>query len=227
MYDGYHKYGAAEARNYDADRESEPLWALENAYVARCLSGRSMQRLLDAPVGTGRFFDYYDGVAEIVGLDVSDDMLAQAAGRPIARQSGRVSLHRGDIKALTFPDGYFDIVVCWRLLHLIPEKMLVPMLGELRRVCAGELIVQVYRRGSFRSLQYRRLRRLPSTLGRLLGMSASVTKPWSHIQAYFHSQRCLDKAFAVAGLETVKCDLLENYEGHDVCVYHLRSRTLA
>lgn len=226
MYDGYHKYGAVEARGYDADREIEPLWAIENEYVQRYFSGRRLERLLDAPVGTGRFLGYYDNVQEVTGIDISDDMLARAGERPVVRESGRVHLQRGDIQSLAFADGYFDVVICWRLLHLIPADQLQPMLSEMRRVCRGELIVQVYRHGRWPALVARKLKRLPRTLARWLGWSTPAPTPWQHIHAYFHDRQCLEAAFEKASLEVRACNSLGGYEGHEVCVYHLQSRRL-
>lgn len=52
-------YSSSEAATYEADREVEPLWHLENEFV-RALFARSWaESVLNAPVGTGRFLDLY------------------------------------------------------------------------------------------------------------------------------------------------------------------------
>lgn len=61
--------------------------------------------------------------ARVVGLDVSDRMLAWADGR--AREAGvrdRIDLVRGDVLALPFDDGRFDAVLCESVLAFVADK---------------------------------------------------------------------------------------------------------
>lgn len=95
-------------------------------------------RVLDAGCGNGFFFEVarpqLPGAAELVGLDLSNEMLAKAR-----RHHGR--LVRGDAARLPFADGVFDTVLARSLLHHLPD----PELGarEMARVLrpGGELVV--------------------------------------------------------------------------------------
>lgn len=80
-------------------------------------------KLLDVPVGTAVFTDKTWrklNKAEIVCLDYSADMLAQAK----ARLDGcrHISFIQGDVGALTFDDETFDIVFSMNGFHAFPDK---------------------------------------------------------------------------------------------------------
>jgi ubiquinone/menaquinone biosynthesis C-methylase UbiE len=69
----------------------------------------------------------------VTGLDLSDEMLAQAEGR--ARQAGlgdRVSFRQGDVAQIPFPDGSLDLVVSTLSLHHWRDP--VAVLDEIARV---------------------------------------------------------------------------------------------
>ena len=77
QYDGKFKYNEAIASTYDSDREKEQHWVLENEYIENFLSTINNSKILDIPVGTGRFLKYYHS-NEIIGIDISLDMLNQS-----------------------------------------------------------------------------------------------------------------------------------------------------
>lgn len=201
-YDGYSKYGLGEASEYDAVRESEPLWHAENGFVERFFSTRRVTRVLDAPVGTGRFLPYYRHVGQVVGIDVSPDMLAQSRRRIEASGLRGIELAQGDIFHLGYPDRHFDVTVSWRFLHLLPRHLLVPALSELARVTAGELLVQLYEAPPLAEEALATLKRAGRRLAALVRGPVPVAekKPWSHIKAYCHGRRVVDRAVRHAGL---------------------------
>ena len=205
-------YTAGEARSYDSDREVEPLWHAENAYVAGLFDGRRFDSILDAPVGTGRFFDLYTS-RRVVGIDLSDAMLHEAAGKAAAMSLADVTLLNASVTSLPFADSEFDLVLCWRLMHLLPPETLVPAFAELRRVCAGTLCVQVYVKAGLphRALAWagRWMRRFA-----LLFSRGRRLTPWSHITAYAHSRDTFRDAADAAGLGApTRVDDLGAYEG--------------
>lgn len=213
----YLHYDSAQASSYDRDRELEHHWEAENAFIRAYFSSRKYGRLLDAPVGTGRFIPYYSNIGKVTGVDASSDMLKEAIARQQEHSVAAEILH-GDIFALPFADNDFDVAVCWRFVHLIEPGRLAPALRELARVTNGEILLQTYTRGAFLSRFTSRLLRAPGRiLGRLL-RSGSSAPPWAHIQAYFHSSQILDRAIADAGLRVVGRRRLCKYQGHDVCV---------
>jgi ubiquinone/menaquinone biosynthesis C-methylase UbiE len=67
---------------------------------------------LDLGCGTGRYFWALRGVRELVGVDVSAAMLAEAE-RPVDRDSVRVAsvrLIQGDFLTVQLPEEHFDLV---------------------------------------------------------------------------------------------------------------------
>jgi len=105
-------------------------------------------RILDAGVGTGRNFPFYPRGANVVGIDLSSAMLAQAARRLPA--SVDVELRQMDVTRLDFPDASFDAAVATFLFCVLPHQLQVPGLKELGRV--------VKPGGTIRLLEYTRPR---------------------------------------------------------------------
>jgi ubiquinone/menaquinone biosynthesis C-methylase UbiE len=93
------------------------------AAAARQVGGR----ILEIGVGTGLSFDDYDASVRIVGIDVSEPMIAKACAR---LETGRYrhveSLHVMDATALSFPDASFDCAVAQFVITLVedPERVL-------------------------------------------------------------------------------------------------------
>jgi len=85
-------------------------------------------RVLDVGTGTGggaleiaaRF-----PTTEVVGVDFSPMMVAQAASKIIPTLAGRVSFRRGDASSLPFRDGEFDLVA---------HNNMIPFFDEVTRV---------------------------------------------------------------------------------------------
>lgn len=120
-------------------------------------------RILDAGVGTGRNIASYPQGAEVVGIDLSDAMLARARRR--AEALGRkVELRRMDVTRLDFPDQSFDGAVASFLFCVLPNELQVPALREIERV--------VKPGGTVRLLEYVR----PS--GACRAFVARLWEPW-------------------------------------------------
>jgi SAM-dependent methyltransferase len=51
--------------------------------------------------------------------------------------------HRGEIDAMPYGDGEFDVVVCMEVLEHLPEEIFRPAISELRRICGGQLLMTV------------------------------------------------------------------------------------
>ncbi len=80
-------------------------------------------RILDVPVGTAVFTaERYATLrgAEIIGLDYSEEMLALARTR--CHKAESVQLLQGDVGALPFPNGHFDLVLSMNGFHVFPDK---------------------------------------------------------------------------------------------------------
>jgi ubiquinone/menaquinone biosynthesis C-methylase UbiE len=135
-------YYDARAAEYDdwyygqgqfAGRE-RPGWREELQALERALRSLPAGRTLDVACGTGYVTRWLPG--ELVGLDQSDAMLAEAR-----RRLPRAELVRGDaLDGLPFADGSFDRVFTGHFYgHLEPDAR-TRFLAEARRV-ARELVV--------------------------------------------------------------------------------------
>ena len=82
--------------------------------LVRCAGAKRGEKILDVCTGTGDVairFAQNNQAAEIVGIDLSEEMLRIAA-RKMRRNldGGKVRLLKGDALCLPFDDDYFDIV---------------------------------------------------------------------------------------------------------------------
>lgn len=101
--------------------------------------------VLDAGVGTGRNMPFYPPGAEVIGIDLSAQMLARARRR---RTSLGVltELKQGDIRATSFANARFDYIVATFLFCVLSEEDQLPALRELKRICRphGEIRLLEY-----------------------------------------------------------------------------------
>jgi SAM-dependent methyltransferase len=99
-------------------------------------------RVLDVACGPGIVTcAFAERAAAAVGLDLVDSMLERAAERAGARGVTNVAWVRGDVDALPWPAGAFDVVVSRFSLHHLEEPAVA--LREMARVCvaAGRLVI--------------------------------------------------------------------------------------
>jgi phosphatidylethanolamine/phosphatidyl-N-methylethanolamine N-methyltransferase len=99
-------------------------------------------RVLEVGVGTGLSLPLYGKHLEIVGIDLSPEMLEKARTRVAAEGLDNVAgLYEMDASHLKFPDSSFDTVVAMYVLTVVPEPERV--MRELARVCkpGGEVIL--------------------------------------------------------------------------------------
>lgn len=220
-YDGYSKYDAAVAASYDRDRQDEIHWQAEHACVRAFAASRNLGAVLDLPVGTGRFFDPLRSAESIVGVDISEHMLAMADETRKSLRIEHVRLMKGDALALPFQAGTFDSVICFRLAHLLPREMVPSLFRELARVCRGRILLQLYvYDAEDSSVRWSLVRRLARPLRRLL-TGVTRKQPWSHIQSYSHTWEFLEHGLAEAGLTIEKRHRLGLYAGSSVEVLEL------
>jgi phosphatidylethanolamine/phosphatidyl-N-methylethanolamine N-methyltransferase len=99
-------------------------------------------RVLEVGVGTGLSLPAYRRELEIVGVDLSPEMLAKARERVAAlRLTNIAGLHEMDAGALEFPDASFDTVAAMYVMTVVPDPEKV--MRELSRVCrpGGEVMI--------------------------------------------------------------------------------------
>lgn len=122
-------------------------------------------RLLEAGAGFGRLAGEYGAFSEVVLVDASAPHVE--AAREALSGDPRFRVELGDVLALPFPDGYFDVVVMVRVLHHFPDPE--PVLHELGRIV---------RPGGFLVLEYANKRNLKSIARWMLGRQS-----WSPFDA--------------------------------------------
>ncbi len=98
-------------------------------------ASRARGDVLEIGIGTGRNLEFYPASARLVGVDVSQGMLAIARRR--AKDLGRdIDLRQGDAESLMFADESFDTVVCTLVLCSVPDDR--QTLSEVQRVLKHE-----------------------------------------------------------------------------------------
>ena len=99
-----------------------------DAYLEKALSGipeHFSGRLLEVPVGTGILtMPVYRTLpeADITCLDYSADMMGQAREKAERLQLKNVTFRQGDVGALPYEDGAFDVVLSLNGFHAFPDK---------------------------------------------------------------------------------------------------------
>lgn len=111
-----------------------PFEMLRYRPIRRALFDDVGGAVLDAGVGTGRNMPFYPRDGEVVGIDLSAQMLEQARQRK-ERLGVSVELREMDMCATDFPDGRFDFVIATFLFCVLEEDAQLPALRELRRIC--------------------------------------------------------------------------------------------
>jgi SAM-dependent methyltransferase len=94
---------------------------LDEEVAREMLRGLPHTRLLDAGCGIGRRIA---GIPGAFGMDLSPDMLAAGGARNVVT---------GDVRAMPFASGRFDMVWCRLVLGHLPD--ILPAYLELARVC--------------------------------------------------------------------------------------------
>lgn len=118
-----------EASRYDAMIAKAERGML--AGTREWIGARAQGRVLEVAIGSGRSLPHYAPEIEVVGVDLSPEMLAIARER--ASSLGRpVELLVGDAEALDLPDEAFDTVVCALALCSIPRP--AAALAQMHRV---------------------------------------------------------------------------------------------
>ena len=108
------------------------VWALNKAenddYLEKAMAGipeNFSGKLLEVPVGTGILtMPLYQTLpqADITCLDYSSDMMGQAQEKAERLHLENVTFRQGDVGALPFADGAFDIVLSLNGFHAFPDK---------------------------------------------------------------------------------------------------------
>lgn len=104
--------------------------------------------LLEVGVGTGLTLRHYPPAAEVVGIDISTEMLDIARWRATQLDGRNIQLAEMNAEAMDFPDGYFDCVALPYVLSVTPNPE--KLVAEIRRVCrkGGTILILNHFSGS-------------------------------------------------------------------------------
>lgn len=138
-------------------------------------------RILEVGVGTGLSLPSYGKANRIVGIDISEPMLAKARERVQRQDLSHVeSIQLGDAEKLDFPDECFDVVVAQYVVTAIPNPERA--LNEFIRVVrpGGEIILttRIGAEGGVRGAVEHTLMPVTSRLG------WRTEFPWSRYEAW-------------------------------------------
>jgi SAM-dependent methyltransferase len=114
-----------------------PEWAeyLHTEVLPQTVSGLDLgETMLEIGPGPGASTDWLrERVARLVAVELDADAAAKLADR--FANAGNVEVHTGDATALPWPDGSFDSVGCFTMLHHVPTVALQNrVLAEAHRV---------------------------------------------------------------------------------------------
>jgi ubiquinone/menaquinone biosynthesis C-methylase UbiE len=121
---------------------------LDRLFAGRCRRRQfehANGRVLDVACGTGRNFRYLPSSCDVVGIDISDEMIAHARSE-LDRLELEGAVRQMDAQALDFPDDSFDTVISSFSTCTFPDQ--IAALHEMERVCKpdGEILLLEHRR---------------------------------------------------------------------------------
>lgn len=123
------------------DRVFGPIFRDSRERAAGALNAQPGQSILEVGVGTGLLLPLYPRGCQVVGIDLSEAMLAKARQRVRDLELDNVELSAMDAGAMQFPDSSFDIVMAAYVVTAVPDHR--KLLAEMIRVCrpGGHLVM--------------------------------------------------------------------------------------
>jgi phosphatidylethanolamine/phosphatidyl-N-methylethanolamine N-methyltransferase len=111
-------------------------WVLQDGRerLARLMAPSPGQRIVEFGVGSGLMLPLYPRHAAVVGLDLSERMLAQARERVLRLGLGHVELHRADAETAPLAERSFDHVVLPYVYSVTPDP--AALMAQAFRLCA-------------------------------------------------------------------------------------------
>ncbi|MEK6589151.1 MAG: methyltransferase domain-containing protein [Nitrospinota bacterium] len=97
--------------------------------------------VLDVGVGTGLSLPLYPCHCNVVGIDLSAEMLKKARQKVSKYNINHVSLMEMDASNLEFNDNTFDHVIATFVISVVPDP--VKVIAEMKRVCkkTGKIVI--------------------------------------------------------------------------------------
>lgn len=110
-------------------------------HVIDSMNIKEGDRVLDVGVGTGLSLSLYPSTCEVVGIDLSPEMLEQAQKKVKKYNLSHVKLMEMDASKLSFCDDSFDHVIATFVISVVPDP--VKVISEMKRVNKkdGKLVI--------------------------------------------------------------------------------------
>jgi ubiquinone/menaquinone biosynthesis C-methylase UbiE len=127
------------AASYDEQRYHSATGKMftecETSILRSWLQPGAHTKILDVPAGTGRFsLALAESGASVVALDISANMLSQAAAKRPDGRPLRLQFTQASGLKLPFPDNTFDALISFKFFHLIPNDLKRQFIEEMARV---------------------------------------------------------------------------------------------
>lgn len=109
--------------------------------LAKAASAHQPAKLLEVGVGSGLALPLYPAETAVVGIDLSEDMLARARARAARLPGRQIELRRLNAEQMPFADASFDVVTVPYVLSVTPDA--ARFVREIRRVCKPDGIIVI------------------------------------------------------------------------------------
>ena len=98
-------------------------------------------RVLEVGVGTGAALRYYPKECDVVGVDLSESMLAEARQHIAENRWSHIDVQTMNAEDLEFEDNQFDVVTSFHTISVVSDPR--AMMSEMVRVCrpGGTILV--------------------------------------------------------------------------------------
>jgi ubiquinone/menaquinone biosynthesis C-methylase UbiE len=152
-YAGRVKYNDKQSRTYQCRKPHKHQAEMRLVDRAFALVPKS-HRVLDVPCGGGRIMLHLAQKGYIAsGADLSESMLA-IARESVSRANLSCTVERQDLERLSYANGQFDTIVCFRLFHHFPSpEIRQRVVSELCRVAAKSVVLSYFSPNSVQSFR--------------------------------------------------------------------------
>jgi ubiquinone/menaquinone biosynthesis C-methylase UbiE len=118
-----------------------PMEQMTFKHLQKEVIGSLRGNILEVGVGTGKNVPYYTTSSEVIGIDISPQMLRKAKEKLIIFRGKSIEFHQMNVQQLKFEENKFDTVVCTFVLCSVPDPIIA--VKEMLRVLKpdGQLIL--------------------------------------------------------------------------------------
>ncbi|MGM0567673.1 MAG: class I SAM-dependent methyltransferase [Elusimicrobiota bacterium] len=141
------RYKGEIAENYEKKRKKSFVWEKEQLiveyFLRKIIEVQPNPTILDIPVGTGRFLPVYNNlpVGEVIGIDISEDMISLAKKKLSKTPNSKIEFRRGNVMDVSTYEFNPSVIVCTRLFWWLHEKEVQKVLNNFLQCGAKHIIL--------------------------------------------------------------------------------------